>query len=203
MDLFAEQGPQALDMADAEVLYWPGVDLGESPTTLMTTLVTETPWREETLRLFGKTYLQPRLMAWYGDEGADYTYSGTRFRALPWTPCLQDLKARVEALCDAHFNSVLLNYYRDHRDSMGMHADDEPELGPQPVIASLSLGATRTLVFRHRRRRELESVKLPLVAGSLLLMRGDTQRCWKHGINKLTRPCGARVNLTFRAIHQD
>ncbi len=98
------------------------------------------------------------------------------------------------------FNSVLLNYYRDGRDSMGLHADDEPELGPEPVIASLSLGATRNLYFRHRRCKELATVNVPLPSRSLLVMRGETQRNWKHGIRKVARPCGPRVNLTFRHI---
>ena len=117
-----------------------------------------------------------------------------------WTPLLLDLKARVESLADASFNSVLLNYYRDHNDAMGMHADDEPELGPTPVIASLSFGETRTLRFKHRHDTQLATVKLPLTSGSLLVMRGDTQRNWKHGINRQTRACGPRVNLTFRRI---
>jgi alkylated DNA repair dioxygenase AlkB len=95
---------------------------------------------------------------------------------------------------------VLLNYYRDHRDSMGMHSDDEPELGPRPAIASVSLGHQRTFILKHRTRKELERVTLPLESGSLLLMKGDTQRHWKHGIDKERRPCGPRINLTFRQI---
>jgi alkylated DNA repair dioxygenase AlkB len=95
---------------------------------------------------------------------------------------------------------VLLNYYRDHNDSMGLHSDDEPELGRNPTIASLSLGTPRTLVLKHRSRRELKPIHLTLDPGSLLLMQGETQHHWKHGINKLHRPCGPRVNLTFRRI---
>ncbi len=116
---------------------------------------------------------------------------------------LTRLKARVEQVTGSRFNSVLLNYYRDQRDSMGLHADDEPELGAEPVIASLSLGEERKLVFRHRSRRELTTVSVPLPSGSLLVMRGPTQRHWKHGIRKLTRPCGPRVNLTFRRVYPD
>ena len=98
------------------------------------------------------------------------------------------------------FNSVLLNYYRDHRDSMGMHSDDEPELGERPILASLSLGEERTFILKHKRDKALKPVRLKLASGSLLLMKGDTQRYWKHGIDKETRPCGPRVNLTFRRI---
>lgn len=109
----------------------------------------------------------------------------------------------VEDHAGVAFNSVLLNYYRDNRDSMGFHSDDEPELGPRPVIASLSLGTPRTLVFKPRGDLRADDVKLVLESGSLLLMRGDTQKNWKHGIMKQTRPCGGRVNLTFRRVGLD
>jgi alkylated DNA repair dioxygenase AlkB len=117
---------------------------------------------------------------------------------LPWTETLQDIRRAVEAAAGASFNSVFLNYYRDHRDSMGFHSDDEPELGKEPTIASLSLGETRTLTLKHRRRKDREPVRLLLESGSLLVMKGETQRNWKHGIAKQSRPCGPRVNLTFR-----
>ena len=119
---------------------------------------------------------------------------------LPWTDTLAKVRAVVQDLADERFNSVLLNYYRDHRDSMGIHSDDEKELGPTPVIASLSLGATRTFVLKHKARPELKPVRLELPSGSLLLMKGLTQKNWKHGIDKQSRPCGPRVNLTFRRI---
>jgi alkylated DNA repair dioxygenase AlkB len=149
--------------------------------------------------VFGKTHPQPRLVAWYGDPGTRYSYSGIDHEPLPWTKALQRLRRQVADVCGYGFNSVLLNYYRDGRDSMGMHADDEPELGPRPVIASVSLGEPRPFRLVHR-RREAESLSLPLPSGSLLLMRGDTQRNWKHGINKTSRTCGPRINLTFRRI---
>jgi alkylated DNA repair dioxygenase AlkB len=113
---------------------------------------------------------------------------------------LIDIKNRVEKVAGASFNSVLLNYYRHHRDSMGLHSDDEPELGRQPIIASVSLGEERTFILKHKTRRELKIVRLKLASGSLLLMKGDTQHCWKHGIDKEKGPCGPRVNLTFRRI---
>jgi alkylated DNA repair dioxygenase AlkB len=150
--------------------------------------------------VWGKTYPQPRLTAWYGDEDARYEYSGLELAPLPWTARLLAIKASVERAAGTRFNSVLLNYYRNERDSMGMHSDDEPELGAEPVIASLSLGETRTLVFRHRLDRSRTPIRIDLGDGSLLLMRGATQRNWKHGIAKERRPCGARVNLTFRRI---
>ena len=110
------------------------------------------------------------------------------------------MRGVVEDLANERFNGVLLNYCRDHRDSMGFHSDDEKELGQAPVIASVSLGATRTFVLKHKTRSELKPVRLELPSGSLLLMKGLTQKNWKHGIDKQSRPCGPRVNLTFRRI---
>ncbi len=167
---------------------------------LLTELAHGTPWEIRHITLFGRRMPQPRLVAWYGDAHARYRYSGESFEPLPWTPALAAVRTLVEAQCRSHFDSVLLNCYRDGRDSMGQHADDEPELGPAPTIASLSLGATRTLTFRHRLRRDLPTVKLDLHCGDLLVMRGDTQRNWKHGITRTRRPVGTRINLTFRRI---
>ncbi|MBD8525444.1 alpha-ketoglutarate-dependent dioxygenase AlkB [Pseudoxanthomonas sp. CAU 1598] len=168
--------------------------------SLLAQLTADTPWRADTLTLFGKQHAQPRLTAWYGDPGCNYSYSGLAMRPLLWTGLLQRLRAEVEHACRQQFNSVLLNYYRNQRDSMGMHSDDEPELGPAPVIASLSLGEQRTLKFAPRNNPQLRAIGLPLPSGSLLLMQGDTQRNWKHGIAKSTRPMGPRISLTFRWI---
>jgi alkylated DNA repair dioxygenase AlkB len=189
-----------LPMPDADVVLQRVFDPGGASAEVMARLVAETPWRSETVTLWGKTWVQPRLLSWHGDDGASYVYSGTRFEPAPWTPLLEDLRGRVEAAAGLTFNSVLLNYYRDHRDSMGMHSDDEPELGREPVIASLSFGETRTLTFRHRTDKSQRSWSLPLPDSSLLLMKGRTQACWQHGIAKVAGPCGARVNLTFRRI---
>jgi len=119
---------------------------------------------------------------------------------MAWTPLLLDIKARVEDAVGSAFNSVLLNYYRDQRDSIGFHSDDEPELGLRPVIASVSLGDERTFVLKHKTAKHVPPIRLRLTSGSLLLMRGATQHCWRHGIPKETRPCGPRINLTFRSI---
>jgi alkylated DNA repair dioxygenase AlkB len=159
-------------------------------------LVAETDWRAEHITVWGKRHLQPRLTAWYG--AAAYRYSGKRFEPQPFTPLQLVLKDAVEQACGRRFNSVLLNYYRDQQDSMGFHSDDEAELGPQPAIASLSFGASRTFILKHKRLPT--TVKLALDDGSLLLMAGATQANWRHGINKERRPCGPRVNLTFRNI---
>lgn len=191
--------PQAIDLPGADLLFHPHTGLTEDG-RLLERLIEQTPWRSEHVTVFGKTYRQPRLVAWYGDHGASYTYSGTTHEPLPWTPDLSRLRRAVESLCGGAFNSVLLNYYRDGADAMGLHADDEPELGPRPLIASLSLGAPRRMYFRHRSRRDEDTLSLDLPDGSLLLMSGTTQEHWKHGIRRTARPCGPRVNLTYRYI---
>jgi alkylated DNA repair dioxygenase AlkB len=160
----------------------------------------DTPWRQEEITVYGKPYLQPRLSAWYGDLA--YSYSGIRLEPLPWTPTLLEIKRRVETLVKHNFNSVLLNLYRDQHDGMGMHSDDERELGPEPAIASLSLGEERTFLLKHKSRKDLKTVKLTLPSGSLLLMQGQTQQHWRHGINRERQVCAPRLNLTFRTIHR-
>jgi alkylated DNA repair dioxygenase AlkB len=196
--LLGDGGVERLPLLDADLLLWPAVDLGQDYDSLLRRLIDTTEWRQQQITVYGKSCLQPRLSAWHGDLA--YSYSGIRLEPRPWTPVLHELRRQVESLTGQEFNSVLLNYYRDENDGMGMHSDDERELGEQPAIASLSLGETRDLVLKHRSRKDQKTVKLPLPAGSLLLMQGDTQRHWRHGINKLRRPCAARINLTFRKI---
>lgn len=187
-------------MPDAEVYYLSNLELGRSHNAVLHQLITNVPWRQEDIFVWGKVYQQPRLIAWYGDRGSDYTYSGLRLIPLAWTDLLLEIRTRVASVAATAFNSVLLNYYRDNRDSMGFHSDDEPELGERAVIASLSLGEERTFVMKHKVDKLAKIVRLRLASGSLLLMKGETQRYWKHGIAKEARPCGPRVNLTFRRI---
>lgn len=191
---------EQLFLDEADIKLYRQLALGCEYNKLLSTLINNIEWRQESINLFGKTHLQPRLSAWYGDSDAHYSYSAIKLEPKPWTAILSDLKARVERITGFPYNCVLLNYYRDHRDAMGMHSDDEKELGEQPVIASLSLGETRIFVLRHKYRKDLKTVRLALPAGSLLVMKGDTQAGWKHGIVREKNPCGARVNLTFRLI---
>jgi len=191
---------ERIPMPDADVLYLRHLELARSDRQLLERLIAEVPWRAEEVVMFGQRMPQPRLTAWYGDPGKTYTYSGIRLDPLPWTPILRELKTRVEDAAGSTFNSVLINYYRDQRDSVGFHSDAEPELGERPVIASLSLGAERTFVLKHKRLRTTPPVRLRLASGSLLLMGGDTQHCWRHGVPKQAKPCGPRINLTFRKI---
>jgi alkylated DNA repair dioxygenase AlkB len=197
LDLFASSATLTpIPVEDGELALLHQLPLPLPNDEILRRLVDETAWREETVVVYGKRHLQPRLTAWHGD--AAYTYSGLRLEPLPFTPLLQAIRAAVESATGRHFNSVLLNYYRNERDSMGMHSDDEPELGPEPAIASVSFGATRTFVLRHKRSKR--TLKLDLTDGSVLLMAGQLQKHWLHGINKLARPLGPRLNLTFRYI---
>jgi alkylated DNA repair dioxygenase AlkB len=200
-DLFSNASElESIPLPDAEIYYLSRVELPKPADELLRSLIERVPWRAEEVVVWGKRHPQPRLIAWYGDKGRGYTYSGIRLEPLPWNKTLLQIKDQLEHLTASTFSSVLLNYYRDQNDSMGFHSDDEPELGPRPVIASLSLGERRTFVLKHKTRKELKPVKITLESGSLLVMKGDTQKNWKHGIDKETKPCGPRVNMTFRRI---
>jgi alkylated DNA repair dioxygenase AlkB len=185
-------------MPDGEVALYRQVFTDAQQERLFAALLADTPWQQPVLKLYGRVLAVPRLSAWYGDSGAVYCYSGLRLEPLAWTPVLYEIKAVVEELAAIRFNSVLLNLYRDGRDSVGWHSDDEPELGRNPVIASVSLGAVRRFAFRHKRLPI--RIPLDLAPGSVLLMRGTTQHHWLHQVPKTRKPVGGRVNLTFRVI---
>ncbi len=165
---------------------------------LLARLMEEIAWEQHHVRLFGRVLPAPRLSCWIGDSGASYTYSAMRFEPRCWTPTLGVLRDRLNDLLGAGFNSVLANRYRSGADGMGWHADDEPELGPQPLIASLSLGASRRFLLRSRDRSR--RAELLLSHGSLLVMDGDTQSLTQHSLPKTARAVGERINLTFRRI---
>ena len=167
------------------------------PEGVLRRLLAEVDWRQDEARIMGRSVPLPRLTAWYGEKG--YQYSGIDNPPRPWSPLLQDLARRAEGLAGARFNSVLLNLYRDGRDSMGWHSDDEKSLGPEPTIASLSFGATRRFRLKHKRDPGL-TVALDLAPGSCLVMAGALQHHWRHALPKTARPVGKRVNLTFRLI---
>lgn len=169
---------------------------------LMQVLQHNIEWRQEYLTIFGKTHPTPRLTAWYGEAHCIYKYSGHTCLPLPWTSELLSIKNQVEQLASGYtFNCVLLNYYRDGRDKMGWHADDEKELGHNPVIASVSFGATRRFDFKHKVQRE-EKFSLDLHSGSVLIMQGDLQHHWLHQLPAQKRIQEPRINLTFRNIPQ-
>ncbi len=157
-------------------------------------------WRQETIQMYGKSTPIPRLTAWYGDPNQIYTYSGIRMSPLPWSEVMSELRKRVEKAAETIFNSALLNLYRDGRDSVAWHADDEPELGDQPVIGSVSLGATRRFQFGQPKDRPSVKHSIDLEHGDVLVMSGDVQQSWAHQVPKTKRPVGPRINLTFRRI---
>jgi alkylated DNA repair dioxygenase AlkB len=161
-------------------------------------LRTRLPWESHDIVVFGRRHREPRLSTWHADDGISYTYSGLRRTALPFDPVLDDLRRRCAAAAGAPFNSVLVNLYRDGSDGVGWHADDEASNGREPVIASLSLGATRRFDLRHRGDGTRASVDLG--SGSLLVMSGLSQHCWVHQVAKTRKPVGPRINLTFRRV---
>jgi alkylated DNA repair dioxygenase AlkB len=165
---------------------------------LFTIFKSELAWQEVNIFIFGKWLNVPRLMCWYGDSNACYRYSGVDHQPIPWTSTLLTTKKRVEQYCQSEFNSVLANLYRDERDSMGCHADDEKELGINPVIASLSLGEQRLFKLHHKKRKE--TLQINLNHGDLLVMRGTLQYHWVHSIPKTKQAKNPRINLTFRHI---
>jgi alkylated DNA repair dioxygenase AlkB len=168
-------------------------------TRCMNALIEEISWKQEPIKIFGKTVLQPRLTAWYGDAGKGYSYSGIVMTPRPWTGTLLSLKKYVEVLAGTSFNSALLNLYRDGKDSMGWHRDNEKELGVDPIIASLTLGTTRQFRFRDYKEKSRQ-IEVELTHGSLLLMKGATQHHWEHSLPKTAREVGPRINITFRII---
>jgi alkylated DNA repair dioxygenase AlkB len=157
------------------------------------------PWTRDRVKIFGREHLAPRLSAWYGDPGVEYRYSGATHVAQPWTAELRSLRDRLDAVIGVRFNFVLANFYRDGGDSMGWHSDAEAALGPAPVIASLSFGATRRLAFRERKGRGRRA-EIALEHGSLLVMAGDSQQRWQHALPRSRRVSGERINLTFRRL---
>jgi alkylated DNA repair dioxygenase AlkB len=191
-----------LPLPDAEVLLDTNFLAPAEAEALLGELTATILWRQEPIKLFGKEVMQPRLTAWHGDPEASYQYSGLKLAPQPWTPALQGLRQRVEAAAACSFNSVLLNLYRSGQDSMGWHADNEPELGPTPTIASVSLGATRNFRLKPRdpQRTNHQAITLALGTGSLLLMRGPTQDRWLHAVPKTAVSVEPRLNLTFRRI---
>ncbi len=191
-----------LSIPDGELFFDPNWLSPQEADDWMKVLMEEIAWEQREIQMFGKRLMEPRLTAWYGDAGMAYTYSGLTLQPLPWTDSLLQLKQQVEETADATFNSVLLNLYRDGQDSMGWHSDDEPELGENPVIASISLGEERKFHLRHRKDKSVETIRLSLGSGSLLIMAGSTQHFWQHQVPKTRRQLGVRINLTFRRIYQ-
>lgn len=193
--------PQRLPLGEGAWLEWWPEFLAAAERPAAEALAAELPLRADTFTLFGRSVAVPRLVAYHGDPGCAYRYSGQTYPAQAWTPGLLRLRALLERRSGLRYTGVLANYYRDGRDSVGWHADDERELGPAPddvAIASLSLGASRRFVLRHRASGERR--ELALGDGSLLVMRGTTQSHWRHALPKTRAAVGPRLNLSFRIV---
>lgn len=190
-----------LDLADADIrLYAKYVSQAEAH-RLIDLIYQKTRWQQDKVRLFGRVHLIPRLHQWYADPGLSYRWSGLRLQPESWFDELGTLRDRIANAIDVPLNSVLVNLYRDGQDCMGWHADDEPELGEQPVIASLSLGAERDFLLRRSGKSGASPKRnIRLTDGSLLVMAGDTQRFWQHALPRRRRITEPRINLTFRRV---
>lgn len=172
----------------------------ESSMNLFKTLYETLSWQSLQIKLYGRLLNQPRLTAFYGDDGIHYTYSNLTLKAEPFTQELLNIKQTIESVCQTTFNCVLANLYRDGNDSMGWHSDDEPSLGDQPTIASISFGAERRFHLKHQFDPSIPTQKLLLRPGSLLIMQGQSQSHWQHQLPKSKRVALPRINLTFRRI---
>lgn len=198
MNLFPIE-PIHFNVPDAEISYFPNFFDQAKADELFQKLQSEIPWQHDEITVFGKTHPQPRLTALFGNEGKPYSYSGITMQPHRWNLLLTFIKEAVESVAGTPFTTVLLNQYRDGRDSNGWHADNEKELGRNPVIASVSLGAERFFHLQHNTEKD-QKLKILLEHGSLLVMQGATQHFWKHQIPKTAKPIGPRINLTFRVI---
>lgn len=193
---------EVIDLPDADLRYfprWVDADLADQ---WLLELSARTPWSQPQIRLYGRSIAVPRLVAWYGDADAQYRYSGLTHEPLPWTPLLAEIRQRVQQEVGAALNGVLLNFYRDGQDAMGWHSDDEPELGREPMVVSLNLGAIRRFDFRRKGTSRIEH-SLNLEHGSLLVMRGPTQHYWQHQIARTRKVSEPRLNLTFRQLFRE
>jgi len=188
-----------LNLPDADIEYHPGFFSVDEANRYFAALKATVAWRQDDITVFGKTYAQPRLTALYGNNGKPYSYSNITMHPNQFEGGLLEMKEKVDHEAGLTFTTCLLNLYRDGKDSNGWHADDEKELGENPVIASVSLGQERYFHLRHKEDKKLKH-KILLEHGSLLLMKGATQHCWHHQIPKTTRKIGQRINLTFRVI---
>ena len=199
MNPLFQSEPIVLNLPDAEIIYYPHfLDRNEAD-AIFIELKNDIPWQQDDICVYGKIHPQPRLTALFGNEGKPYSYSNLKMQPYPWTTLLLKLKSHVESVSDTNFTTVLLNRYRDGKDSNGWHADNEKELGTNPIIASVSFGAERVFQLKHHSIPGLKQ-NILLEHGSLLLMKGTTQHFWKHQIPKTSKTITERINLTFRVI---
>ncbi len=201
MSLFnVELNKTIYTLPDAEVVLYENFFGKIDADHFLEKIMNETKWQQDTISLYGRLHLVPRLTAWYGGNDKSYTYSGIKMQPNDWTKSLRSIKEKIEKETNESFTSVLLNHYRTGKDSMGWHRDNEKELGINPVIASVSFGETRPFHLRHKFRKDISKLSIPLSHGSMLLMKGPTQHFWEHQVPKSAKPLLPRLNLTFRKI---
>ncbi|TDD97392.1 alpha-ketoglutarate-dependent dioxygenase AlkB family protein [Flavobacterium cellulosilyticum] len=199
MNSLFKSEPIYFNVPDAILIYYPHFFEEKEANLIFEQLKKKIPWQQDSIKIFGKTHLQPRLTALFGNIDKTYSYSNITMTPTPWNELLSNIKQKVEAISNSNFTSVLLNYYRDGKDSNGWHADNEKELGINPIIASLSFGAVRNFQLKHNSDKN-QKINISLEHGSLLIMQGTTQHFWKHQIPKTMKPIDERINLTFREI---
>jgi len=192
--------PNGEPMPDGEVVIYHSLFNKAESDQCFQELLSGIKWRQDKMKLYGKEFDLPRLTAWYGDEGKSYTYSGIPMNPEAWTPTLLSIKRRIEEVAEVKFNSVLVNLYCSGKDSVSWHSDDEPELGKEPTIGSVSFGEARRFQLRHKFNKNLDKVEINLSHGSFLIMKGSTQHFWQHQIPKTSKLLRERINLTFRII---
>lgn len=183
------------DIPDAELNLWEHFFTRTEADQFYKTLMDETPWKQEEITVYDKTHLTPRMTVWYGKTRTPGK------PVLPLTPALETIKKKVEETTGIYFTSVLVNLYRDGKDGVGWHRDRDRELGPKPVVASVSFGETRPFEIRHKFKKDLDKIRIPLDHGSLLLMAGTMQHFWEHQIPKTAKVIKPRINLTFRVVN--
>ena len=197
--MFSNDSPINLNLPDSDIIYYPKfLNHGEA-TEYFEVIKKNTPWQQDNITVYGKKYAQPRLTALFGNNGKPYSYSNITMQPHEFTEELLAIGSRIETITNINFTTCLLNLYRDGKDSNGWHADNEKELGQNPIIASVTLGQERYFHLKHRTNKNLKS-KILLQHGSLLVMKGETQHQWLHQIPKTAKPIGERINLTFRII---
>ncbi|MBE9241198.1 alpha-ketoglutarate-dependent dioxygenase AlkB family protein [Synechocystis salina] len=199
-DTYPHGSPEEIIVPDGHLQLYRSIFSDAQVSSYYNQLKKEIRWQQDSITLFGKSQPLPRLTAWYGDPERSYTYSGIAMEPTPWTPLLQTIKAKAETLAKVTFNSVLLNFYRTGEDGVSWHADDEPELKKGHPIASVSFGATRRFLLKHKTDSTIDKVELMLTSGSVLLMLDTTQEYWLHQIPKTKKFVNPRINLTFRFI---
>ncbi|MEY2830877.1 MAG: hypothetical protein RLZZ574_135 [Cyanobacteriota bacterium] len=197
---FESNEAQNFELPDGDLIFYPAAFTTTEADRFLKNLKQETFWQQDNIKMYGKEIPLPRLTAWYGDSGRNYTYSGIAMNPHPWNSTLLEIKQKVEQLSQVCFNSVLLNLYRTGSDGVNWHSDDEPELAPCHTIASVSFGDTRRFVMKHKTKTEVDKFELELTHGSVLLMRGETQQHWLHQVPKTRKMVNSRINLTFRVI---